>query len=86
MLHSCGYNAWRDPMKPTAILAKLCKDAKVDGPHFMPNRVRLANRIFTLPPDLDEEGKLVCHCTFRNLSTGLYPVCSVEMLSRLLTL
>uniref|UniRef100_A0A8C9VL99 Otoferlin n=1 Tax=Scleropages formosus TaxID=113540 RepID=A0A8C9VL99_SCLFO len=40
-----GYNAWRDPMKPTQILTKLCKDSKVDGPHYGPGgRVKVANR------------------------------------------
>ncbi|KAK3090409.1 hypothetical protein FSP39_011632 [Pinctada imbricata] len=42
-----GYNAWRDPMKPTLILAKLCKEGKVDGPHYQPGKVRVSNRIFT---------------------------------------
>ncbi|KYO37034.1 hypothetical protein Y1Q_0005859 [Alligator mississippiensis] len=32
-----GYNIWRDPMKPTQILSKLCKEGKVDGPHFGPS-------------------------------------------------
>uniref|UniRef100_A0AAX7UIX9 C2 domain-containing protein n=1 Tax=Astatotilapia calliptera TaxID=8154 RepID=A0AAX7UIX9_ASTCA len=31
-----GYNSWRDPMKPSQILAKLCKDGKIDGPHYGP--------------------------------------------------
>uniref|UniRef100_A0A8C1TQQ9 Otoferlin n=1 Tax=Cyprinus carpio TaxID=7962 RepID=A0A8C1TQQ9_CYPCA len=31
-----GYNVWRDPQKPTQILAKLCKEAKLDGPHYGP--------------------------------------------------
>uniref|UniRef100_A0A668ACF4 Otoferlin a n=1 Tax=Myripristis murdjan TaxID=586833 RepID=A0A668ACF4_9TELE len=31
-----GYNVWRDPMKPGQILAKLCKEGKVDGPHYGP--------------------------------------------------
>ncbi|KAG7261737.1 hypothetical protein CRUP_023724 [Coryphaenoides rupestris] len=40
-----GYNVWRDPMKPTHILAKLCKEGKVDGPHYGPGgRVKVANR------------------------------------------
>ena len=53
-----GYNAWRDPMKPVAILAKLCKDAKLDGPHFQPGKVRVGNRIFTVPPEMQtDEGK-----------------------------
>uniref|UniRef100_A0A7N8XAR2 Otoferlin n=1 Tax=Mastacembelus armatus TaxID=205130 RepID=A0A7N8XAR2_9TELE len=40
-----GYNVWRDPMKPTQILAKLCKDGKLDGPHYGPGgRVKVENR------------------------------------------
>uniref|UniRef100_A0A668VE96 Otoferlin n=1 Tax=Oreochromis aureus TaxID=47969 RepID=A0A668VE96_OREAU len=40
-----GYNVWRDPMKPTHILAKLCKDGKLDGPHYGPaGRVKVENR------------------------------------------
>uniref|UniRef100_A0A672UR72 Otoferlin n=1 Tax=Strigops habroptila TaxID=2489341 RepID=A0A672UR72_STRHB len=40
-----GYNIWRDPMKPSQILSKLCKDGKVDGPHYGPGgRVKVANR------------------------------------------
>uniref|UniRef100_A0A8B9DAY7 Otoferlin n=1 Tax=Anser cygnoides TaxID=8845 RepID=A0A8B9DAY7_ANSCY len=40
-----GYNVWRDPMKPSQILSKLCKEGKVDGPHFGPGgRVKVANR------------------------------------------
>jgi len=35
----CGYNKWRDPMKPSQILTKLCKEGKIDGPHFSYNRV-----------------------------------------------
>uniref|UniRef100_A0A674H028 C2 domain-containing protein n=1 Tax=Taeniopygia guttata TaxID=59729 RepID=A0A674H028_TAEGU len=43
-----GYNTWRDPMKPSQILSKLCKEGKVDGPHFGPGgRVKVANRVFT---------------------------------------
>ena len=26
----CGYNEWRDPMKPSQILAKMCKEGKID--------------------------------------------------------
>ena len=53
-----GYNAWRDPMKPTLILSKLCKEGKVDGPHYQPGRVRVANRIFTVPIEqLEDEDR-----------------------------
>uniref|UniRef100_A0A7N8WNY0 Otoferlin a n=1 Tax=Mastacembelus armatus TaxID=205130 RepID=A0A7N8WNY0_9TELE len=38
-----GYNIWRDPMKPSQILAKLCKDGKLDGPHYGPGgKVKVA--------------------------------------------
>ena len=35
----CGYNEWRDPMKPSQILAKLCRDGKVDGPYYSRHQV-----------------------------------------------
>ena len=35
----CGYNKWRDPMKPSQILTRLCKEAKLDGPHYSRNQV-----------------------------------------------
>uniref|UniRef100_A0A8C5C6C3 C2 domain-containing protein n=1 Tax=Gadus morhua TaxID=8049 RepID=A0A8C5C6C3_GADMO len=42
-----GYNVWRDPMKPSHVLAKLCKEGKLDGPHYGPGgRVKVANRVF----------------------------------------
>uniref|UniRef100_A0A8C5PB94 Otoferlin n=1 Tax=Leptobrachium leishanense TaxID=445787 RepID=A0A8C5PB94_9ANUR len=51
-----GYNMWRDPMKPTQILSKLCKEGKVDGPHFGPGgRVKVTNRVFTGPTEIEDE-------------------------------
>ncbi|XP_028687701.2 otoferlin isoform X4 [Macaca mulatta] len=51
-----GYNIWRDPMKPSHILTRLCKDSKVDGPHFgPPGRVKVANRVFTGPSEIEDE-------------------------------
>uniref|UniRef100_A0A8C3Y029 Otoferlin n=1 Tax=Catharus ustulatus TaxID=91951 RepID=A0A8C3Y029_CATUS len=51
-----GYNTWRDPMKPSQILSKLCKEGKVDGPHFGPGgRVKVANRVFTGPTEIEDE-------------------------------
>ena len=52
---SAGYNCWRDPQKPTQILAKLCKDGKVDGPYYQPGKVRVGNRVFTANIDNDDE-------------------------------
>ena len=37
---------WRDQMKPTQILAKLCKDAKQDGPYYQPGKVRVGSHVF----------------------------------------
>ncbi|KAA8581929.1 hypothetical protein FQN60_008669, partial [Etheostoma spectabile] len=54
-----GYNVWRDPMKPTQILAKLCKDGKLDGPHYGPaGRVKVENRVFIAPTELEDENGL----------------------------
>ncbi|XP_074640585.1 otoferlin-like isoform X2 [Tubulanus polymorphus] len=54
-----GYNAWRDPNKPTQVLAKLCKDYKVDGPFYSPGKVRVGNRVFTGPMELEDENGIV---------------------------
>ncbi|CAH1371731.1 unnamed protein product, partial [Tenebrio molitor] len=43
-----GYNAWKDAMKPTQILAKLCKDAKVESPIYSDGQVKIGRQIFTL--------------------------------------
>ncbi|MEQ2307824.1 hypothetical protein AMECASPLE_022125 [Ameca splendens] len=54
-----GYNVWRDPMKPTHILAKLCKDGKLDGPHYGPGgRVKVENRVFMAPTEVEDENGL----------------------------
>uniref|UniRef100_A0A674DPZ9 Otoferlin n=1 Tax=Salmo trutta TaxID=8032 RepID=A0A674DPZ9_SALTR len=51
-----GYNVWRDPLKPTQILAKLCKEGKLDGPHYGPGgRVKVANRVFMGPTEIEDE-------------------------------
>ncbi|KAF4082507.1 hypothetical protein AMELA_G00152170 [Ameiurus melas] len=54
-----GYNIWRDPQKPSQILAKLCKDGKLDGPHYGPGgKVKVANRIFLGPTEIEDENGL----------------------------
>ncbi|XP_037553311.1 otoferlin, partial [Nematolebias whitei] len=54
-----GYNVWRDPLKPTHILAKLCKDGKLDGPHYGPGgRVKVENRVFMAPTEIEDENGL----------------------------
>ncbi|CAO2602228.1 Fer-1-like protein 6, partial [Lemmus lemmus] len=42
-----GYNAWRDTSKPTEILTKLCRDNKLDGPHFRPGKIQIGNKVFS---------------------------------------
>ena len=42
-------------MKPSQILQKLCKDMKIDGPHFSPGKVRVGKKIFTGPIELEDE-------------------------------
>lgn len=45
-------------MKPTQILAKLCKDNRVEGPIYSPGKVRVGNKIFTASCEIeDENGK-----------------------------
>ncbi|TRY99590.1 hypothetical protein DNTS_007906 [Danionella cerebrum] len=54
-----GYNVWRDPQKPSQILAKLCKEGKLDGPHYGPGgKVKVANRIFLGPTEIEDESGL----------------------------
>uniref|UniRef100_A0A4W5L2Q6 Otoferlin a n=1 Tax=Hucho hucho TaxID=62062 RepID=A0A4W5L2Q6_9TELE len=54
-----GYNVWRDPMKPSQILAKLCKEGKLDGPHYGPGgRVKVANRVFMGATEIEDENGL----------------------------
>ncbi|KAI3356016.1 hypothetical protein L3Q82_017285 [Scortum barcoo] len=41
-----GYNAWRDCLKPSELLSKLCRENNVDGPHFRPGRITVADKVF----------------------------------------
>lgn len=43
-------------MKPTQILAKLCKEGKLDGPHYGPGgRVKVENRVFMAATEIEDE-------------------------------
>nr|XP_012219691.1 PREDICTED: otoferlin-like isoform X3 [Linepithema humile] len=46
-----GYNKWRDAMKPTQILLKLCKDGKIDGPVYSHGHVTIGRKTFSLSPE-----------------------------------
>ncbi|XP_041986381.1 otoferlin [Aricia agestis] len=49
-----GFNRWRDAMKPTQILAKLCKEGKLEPPMYEYGRVRVARKIFNMPMENTE--------------------------------
>lgn len=38
-------------MKPVQMLTRLCKEGKVDGPHFSMGKVRVGEKTFTLQND-----------------------------------
>uniref|UniRef100_A0A672YWL5 C2 domain-containing protein n=1 Tax=Sphaeramia orbicularis TaxID=375764 RepID=A0A672YWL5_9TELE len=42
-----GYNAWRDCLKPSELLSKRCRENGLDGPHFSPGRITVADKVFT---------------------------------------
>lgn len=43
-------------MKPSQILAKLCKEGKIDGPHYGPaGKVKVANRVFLGTTEIEDE-------------------------------
>ncbi|XP_063373180.1 otoferlin-like [Cydia amplana] len=44
-----GYNRWRDAMKPSQILAKLCKDGKLEPPVYEYGRVKVGRTVFNMP-------------------------------------
>lgn len=51
-----GFNKWRDPMKPTQILARICKDEGLDGPHYTPpGKCRVENMIFAAASTIMDE-------------------------------
>jgi len=56
-----GFNKWRDPMRPTQILAKICKEEGLDGPHYSTGRVRIDNKVFGATSQvLEESGMSDC--------------------------
>jgi otoferlin len=50
-IFSSGYNQWRDPMKPTQILSKLCKENKLESPHYFQDRVVIGRYCMTFSTD-----------------------------------
>ncbi|GLV33991.1 misfire [Carabus blaptoides fortunei] len=47
-----GYNSWRDAMKPTQILARLCKESKMDTPIYNTDgTVKIGRLNFNIQPE-----------------------------------
>nr|XP_046260385.1 fer-1-like protein 6 isoform X2 [Scatophagus argus] len=42
-----GYNAWRDCLKPSELLTKLCRENGLEDPQFKPGRIIVAEKVFT---------------------------------------
>lgn len=57
MWPSEGYNAWRDSIQPTELLIKLCKENRLDNPHFSPGRITIGNKVFTGKTVFADEGR-----------------------------
>uniref|UniRef100_A0A665X0U7 C2 domain-containing protein n=1 Tax=Echeneis naucrates TaxID=173247 RepID=A0A665X0U7_ECHNA len=65
-----GYNTWRDCMKPAELLSKLCRDNGLDGPHFEPGRITVADKVFagkTVFMDEDESVESYEHLSLKIL-------------------
>lgn len=55
-----GYNRWRDSMKPTQILAKLCKEAKLEPPVYLNGTVKVGMKTFCLQNNADDTIEWYC--------------------------
>ena len=56
MFLSFGFNKWRDPMKPSQILARLCKDEGLDGPTYTESgKCKIENHIFSASSTISDE-------------------------------
>ncbi|XP_023661455.1 fer-1-like protein 6 isoform X2 [Paramormyrops kingsleyae] len=51
-----GYNTWRDSIKPSELLVKLCKDYRLDGPHFTHGRITIGDKVFVGKTVFVDEG------------------------------
>ncbi|XP_053090555.1 fer-1-like protein 6 isoform X2 [Pangasianodon hypophthalmus] len=54
-----GYNAWRDSIKPTDLLIKLCKENKLDSPRFTPGRITIGEKVYTGKTVFADEDQVV---------------------------
>lgn len=68
---SDGYNTWRDCLPPSELLSKLCRENGVDGPHFRPGRITVADKVFTGKTLFMNEGKHRSRLSSRLQSSSL---------------
>ncbi|XP_062700276.1 otoferlin-like isoform X1 [Aedes albopictus] len=61
-----GYNQWRDPMKPTQILTKLCKENKLEPPQYQQDRVSIGRYCFTFTHEEIQTWNQPTTCKFRD--------------------
>ncbi|XP_058826537.1 otoferlin-like [Topomyia yanbarensis] len=61
-----GYNQWRDPMKPTQILTKLCKENKLEPPQYLQDRVTIGRYCFTFTNEEIQAWNSPTTCKFRD--------------------
>ncbi|XP_055909489.1 otoferlin-like isoform X1 [Eupeodes corollae] len=68
-----GYNRWRDPMKPTQILSKLCKENKLDIPHYFQDRVAIGKYCMTFSEEevIAWNGPTTCKNRDEHLALGV---------------
>ncbi|XP_055599374.1 otoferlin-like [Uranotaenia lowii] len=61
-----GYNQWRDPMKPTQILTKLCKENKLEPPQYLQDRVTIGRYCFTFSNEEIQTWNSPTTCKYRD--------------------
>ncbi|XP_078071639.1 fer-1-like protein 6 [Mustelus asterias] len=54
-----GYNAWRDAMKPTEILTRMCKEYGLHGPYFSSAKIEVEGKAFVGKTVFMEDGEEV---------------------------
>ncbi|XP_038103984.1 otoferlin isoform X1 [Culex quinquefasciatus] len=61
-----GYNQWRDPMKPTQILTKMCKENKLEPPQYLQDRVVIGRYCFAFTNEEIQAWNGPTTCKFRD--------------------
>ncbi|XP_044517518.1 fer-1-like protein 4 [Gracilinanus agilis] len=51
-----GYNAWRDALKPSQVLASLCQRSGLPAPEYRPGEVKVGSKLFQVPPGAPSAG------------------------------